>query len=123
MFAIALAFSCAGQSKEFFGKVSLDRTVHDFGRIAMKDGPVECSFLLTNISGEPIAIEAVVSSCGCTQVNWTRSRIEAGGQGTISATYSNDEGPYPFDKTLTVYISDTSRPIILHLRGDVVKKK
>lgn len=43
--------------------------------------------------------------------------------GTISATYSNDEGPYPFDKTLTVYFSDVKKPVVLRLRGVVRAKK
>ena len=41
---------------------------------------------------------------------------------TVTATYTNDEGPYPFDKSLTVYTSAQKKPIVLHLRGTVVKE-
>lgn len=103
--------------------VSFDTKVHDFGTVSIKDGPLKCSFELTNISDEPTVIFAVVSSCGCTDVKWTRESIPAGGKGTIEATYSNDEGPYPFDKVLTVYIKDAAKPVTLHLRGSVTNKK
>lgn len=35
----------------------------------------------------------------------------------------NDEGPYPFDKTLTVYMSGLKKPVVLRLRGVVHEKK
>lgn len=118
-----LTLSGIAQEREFFSRVRFDKTVHDFGRIGVKDGVQQCSFTLTNIGEDSLLIEAVVSSCGCTSVEWTRTGIVPGAQGSISAAYSNDEGAYPFDKTLTVYLSGAPRPIVLHLRGEVVKKK
>jgi hypothetical protein len=41
----------------------------------------------------------------------------------ISATYKNEDGPVPFDKTLTVYIAGVSKPVILRLRGIVHETK
>ena len=38
-------------------------------------------------------------------------------------TYSNDEGAYPFDKNLTVYLSDVKKPIILKIKGIAHEKK
>ena len=107
----------------FGGIVSVDKTVHDWGDVTVKDGPLECSFTVTNISGEPVMIRSVASSCGCTGVTWTQGAIEPGASGTISATYSNDEGPYAFDKTLTVSFVGARKPLILHLRGVVHPKK
>ena len=40
-----------------------------------------------------------------------------GKSGKVSVTYSNDEGAYPFDKTLTTYLSDSQKPILLKIRG------
>lgn len=100
-----------------------DKIVHDFGTVSPKDGPLSCEFAVTNTSEEPLTIFAVVSSCGCTDVEWTRETLAPGDTGRIKATYSNDEGPYPFDKTLTVYLSDSKKPTILHLRGVVKNTK
>ena len=103
--------------------VEFDKTVHDFGDISVNDGPQTCTFTVKNIGQEPIAIYEVVTSCGCTDANWTREPLQPGKTGTISATYKNEDGPVPFDKTLTVYIAGVSKPVILRLRGIVHEKK
>ena len=103
--------------------VEWDKTVHDFGDVSVSDGPLSCSFTLTNKGTEAIAIFEVVSSCGCTGVDFPKSKIEPGQSATISATYKNEDGPTAFDKTLTVYISGIRRPVILRLRGVVHPKK
>lgn len=104
------------------GPLEYDKTVHDFGEISIKDGPVSCTFTVTNVSDEPVTIFAVVTSCGCTSAEWTRTAIEPGGKGEIKATFSNEDGPYPFDKTLTVY-TEAKKPAILHIKGVVKNKK
>ena len=103
--------------------VEFDKTVHDFGDISVNDGPQTCTFTVKNIGKEPIAIYEVVTSCGCTDASWTREPLQPGKTGTISATYKNEDGPVPFDKTLTVYIAGVGKPVILRLRGIVHEKK
>lgn len=112
-----------GKAAEIDGVVKFDRTICDFGDVTVGQGALSCSFKVTNISDSPVVIYNVVSSCGCTDVKWTREPLRAGAAGTIDATYSNDEGPYPFDKTLTVYISGIRKPVILRLRGTAHAKK
>lgn len=121
---IACIFAGNASAQTKLGDVAtIDRTVYDFGDIQMSQGPVSCSFKVTNTSRKDITIMNVVSSCGCTDVSWSRESIKPGASGTISATYKNDEGPYPFDKTLTAYITEAKQPVILHLRGVVLEKK
>ncbi len=112
----------AAQQK-FENTLELDKTTHDFGDIMISDGPVNCEFNVKNVSNQPVAIYNVISSCGCTNVEWTREPIAAGKTGKIKATYSNDEGGYPFDKTLTAYVAGVKQPIILKLRGISHEKK
>ena len=97
--------------------VEVDKSVHNFGDINLNAGPVSCTFTITNTSKSAIAIYQVITSCGCTDVSWTKEPIVPGKKGKISVTYSNDEGPYPFDKTLTVYISNLKKPVLLKIRG------
>ncbi len=97
--------------------LEIDKAVHNFGDIMLDSGPVSCEFTITNNGSKPAVIYNVISSCGCTDVEWTREPIKPGGTGKVSATYSNDEGPYPFDKSLTLYVSDIKKPVILKLRG------
>ena len=121
--SLALCAAQASAQTVLNGRASFDKTVHDFGRISVSDGPVSCTFSVTNVSAADMCIYAVITTCGCTDVKWTRQSIPPGGKGTIDVTFKNDEGPYPFDKTVKVYISDEKKPLTLHLRGEVVKKK
>ena len=72
--------------------LEIDHTIHDFGEIMLEDGPVSCSFNVKNIGDKPAVIYNVVSSCGCTGVQWTREPLRPGQSGKIDVTYSNDEG-------------------------------
>lgn len=108
----------SGKDNTFGGIVQLDRTVHDFGDILVSDGPVTATFTAKNVGEKALLIYNVVSSCGCTNVEWTRKPIAPGETGTIKATFKNDEkGGYPFDKSLTAYFSGLKRPVILRLKG------
>ena len=103
--------------------IEIDKTVHNFGDIILNSGPVSCTFTLKNVGTKPAVIYNVSSSCGCTDVTWTKEPLMPGKTGKVSVTYSNDEGAYPFDKSLTVYISDIKKPVILKVRGVSVAKK
>ena len=118
---ILTCFSMSAQVK-IGSQLEVDKTVHNFGDIIHKSGPVSCTFAVTNTGNQPAVIYNVVSTCGCTDVKWTKEPIRPGQKGTISVTYSNDEGAYPFDKTLTTYISDSQKPVLLKIRGVSIEK-
>ena len=120
--AFLLAFGTAGAQEKISDALEVDKMVHNFGDIKLSSGPVSCTFTITNKSDKAAVIYNVVSSCGCTDVTWTREPIMPGKKGKISVTYSNDEGAYPFDKTLTVYLSDVKKPVLLKIRGVSVAK-
>lgn len=107
----------AAQDISVGSSLVMDRTVYNFGDILLSDGPVSCNFTLSNKSKENVEIVSVNTSCGCTDVKWTKGAIAPGGNGTVSVTYSNNEGPIPFDKTLTMYLSTEKKPVILRIRG------
>lgn len=120
--ALTLLAAMGVEAKDYGEAVRLDKTVHNFGTIGMKDGAQGCVFTVSNIGTEPLTILTVVSTCGCTSVEWTRRSIAPGESGKIEAFYKNEDGPYPFDKTIKAYFSSYSKPVVLHLKG-VVKKK
>ena len=124
MVAVASLLSQGLWAQEKIGEsIEIDKTVHNFGDIMLNSGPVSCTFTLKNVGTKPAVIYNVSSSCGCTDVTWTKEPLLPGKSGKISVTYSNDEGAYPFDKSLTVYISDVKKPVILKVRGVSVAKK
>ena len=123
-------FPAFAQEDSFYKEadvIRFDKKVHDFGDVMIAEGPVSCIFTFTNIGKDPSVIHNVISSCGCTTPEWTREPVRPGATGTIQATFSNDQGPYPFDKTLTVYVgvgrSSLDRPVVLRLRGVSHEKK
>jgi len=82
--------------------ITFNKYVHDFGQIELTSGKHSCSFTFTNKSEKPVIIHTVISSCGCTAPEWTKSPVMPGKTGKINVTFLNDQGPYPFDKVLTV---------------------
>ncbi len=118
-FAAALILSCIGAAaqEKITDGLEIDKFVHNFGDILFDSGPVSCTFTLKNTGSKPVVIYSVTTTCGCTNVDWTKEPIRPGKTGTVSVTYSNDEGPYPFDKSLTMYLSEIKKPVILKLRG------
>lgn len=107
----------AGAQVKISENLEADRMVHNFGEIILGSGPVSCSFEIRNTGDKPAVIYNVVSTCGCTDVQWTKEPLRPGKSGKISVTYSNDEGAYAFDKTLTAYVSDSKKPILFKIRG------
>jgi len=99
-----------------------DKTSHNFGKIMSNAGEQRCEFTYTNKGNQPVAIITVISSCGCTTPSWSNEPVRPGQSGKIKVTYSNDEGPYPFEKNISVYVSYQKKPIILSLSGVVVEK-
>ncbi len=102
--------------------VEFDKMTHDFGDIMLKSGKHAHTFTFKNIGKQPVVIQTVISSCGCAQPEWTKSPVMPGSTGKIKVTFLNNQGPYPFDKSLTVYVTGVARPIILRLKGVVHDK-
>ena len=113
----------AGAQNVFEQTVSFDRIVHDFGDIMLSDGPQSCTFTMKNISDAPVVIHRVITSCGCTEPTWTEAPIRPGETGQIHVEFSNDQGPYPFSKSVTVYVSGLSKPVVPKVRGIVHEKQ
>lgn len=113
---LLFVFSANAQNLEF------DELVHDFGTIKEELGSVTHAFKLTNTGDKPLYISKVHASCGCTTPGWTKEPIKPGETGEVLATYRTSAGP--FDKTLTVTVTEStgSKNITLHIKGNVTKK-
>lgn len=112
-----------GGAKKEDQVIRFDAKNYDFGDVLQSEGALRHTFTFENISSSPIVIHNVISSCGCTTPEWSREPIRPGAKGKIEVVYSNDQGPYPFDKTLTVYVSNVDRPVVLRIRGTVHEQK
>lgn len=115
--AIMISSLLANAQIKIGDSIEIDKITHNFGDILLDSGPVSCEYTITNLGDEPAVIYNVTTSCGCTDAEWTRQPLKKGEKGKISVTYSNDEGAFPFDKNITVYLSSIKKPLILKLKG------
>ncbi len=121
MFFAGLFALVASAQERFGGVVEFDTAIHDFGDVLTSDGPLSCQFNMKNVSGKPIVIYNVTTSCGCTDAEWSKEPIQPNETTSISVTYTNEDD-FPFDKTITLYVSDVNKPILLKISG-VARRK
>jgi hypothetical protein len=108
--------------------VFAQKTVADVAKIAseiidlgkVKQGvPVTATFVVTNVSKDPLIIEQANPTCGCTIGDYTKSPIAPGKTGTITATY-NAAAVNPFTKTLTVKFAGVDEIKNIIIKGEVL---
>lgn len=98
--------------------MSFKSEVHDFGTIP--EGPAaEHEFAFTNTGKEPINIESVHASCGCTTPSYSKEPILPGKTGKIKASYNTVGRPNAFTKTITVTSNAGTK--VLTITGNVEK--
>ena len=100
-------------------KMQLSVTEHDFGTFKEDAVRQTFDFLVTNAGIDPLVIQNVVASCGCTTTEWTKQPIPAGGKGKITAIYDPKDRPGPFNKTLSVYTNSKPEVVVLVINGEV----
>ena len=96
-------------------EVSLDQTVLDFGSFP-KEEKQERSFVLTNIGTNILVIHDVITSCGCTQVEYRKEPARPGDTLELKVSYEAEDKGF-FNKTLTVYCNTRNSPLRLMIRG------
>lgn len=95
---------------------SANQRIHDFGKIQI-GRPVSHRFILKNTGTEPISIETVMASCGCTTPRWDKKAVAPGDTTGIEVGYNAaEEGP--FEKPVTVLYNKGS-VLTLTVKGNV----
>lgn len=74
-------------------------------------------FILTNTGKELLMIYDVTTSCGCTEVAYSKEPTRPGASVSLNVTYKA-EHPERFDKSITVYCNATSSPLQLRVKGE-----
>jgi hypothetical protein len=93
-------FACAQNNPEMQDVLKLKETEHDFGKIP-QGKPVYYSFQITNTGQQPLKLDDVHASCGCTTPEWSREPIAAGATAQIKVGYNAAAENY-FEKFITV---------------------
>ncbi|MDR1556908.1 MAG: DUF1573 domain-containing protein [Tannerellaceae bacterium] len=115
--AMVCFFSLALHAQTTDPLLVFNSTTHDFGEI-WEGTPQTFSFEFTNNGAEPVLIQSVQPSCGCTTSGWTKEPVKPGEKGYIEATY-NAAAVGPFNKSLKVMHSGSSNSLVLYIKGTV----
>jgi hypothetical protein len=98
--------------------LQLKEITHDFGKIP-QGRPVTYVFEIVNNGTEPLRLENVQASCGCTTPEWTKDAIAPGATSQIKVGY-NAHAEGRFVKNVTVFYGDKKNKVIT-ISGEVYK--
>ena len=114
----ANAQSGNAETKPVTDVLLLKQSSYDFGKI-QQGRPVTHIFEVVNTGTEPIRLENVQATCGCTTPEWNRDLIQPGASATIKVGY-NSASEGAFNKTVAVtYTGGLVKNIIIS--GNVYK--
>lgn len=119
---ICFSISCSQVSQPGFETVegtavAFEETTYDYGTIDQgSDGTHD--FVFHNTGTEPLLLNNVRSSCGCTIPEWPKEPIPAGTTGAIKVSY-NTRITGSFTKSITVYSNADDKPVVLVIKGKV----
>lgn len=78
-------------------KITIDRTLHDFGVIPQYGGTVKTTFTVTNEGTENLEIGTITTSCSCTSAQISDTSIEPGADAVLTVVFDPDFHEEPFD--------------------------
>lgn len=119
----ALFFVVTANSQLAQTTMKLSETEHDFGSFKEEAGRQTYDFFVTNTGTNPLVIQNVVASCGCTTPEWTKQPIAGGAKGKITAIYDPANRPGQFNKTLSVYTNSKPEVVVLTIKGEVAPRE
>jgi hypothetical protein len=100
--------------------IEFETTIHDYGNITVGDNG-NFSFKFKNSGKEPLIIQGVRSSCGCTVAKKPNAPIMPGESDMITVRYDTRRIG-TFRKTITVTSNADNATIVLTIKGNVHPK-
>ena len=99
--------------------IAFAKTEHSFGKIK-KDKPVTYVFSFINNGKKPLLVENATAECGCTTPVYDKAAILKGKKSTIKVSF-NAQAEGVFNKKVTVKFLNIAQPVILNIKGEVIK--
>ena len=118
--AVALfGFAAQAQEQPTEGaKIQFAEKVINYGKIEKRANGTRV-FKFKNEGTEPLVLNSVRASCGCTTPKWTREPIAPGAEGNITVKYDTNRMGN-FHKTVTVNSNATNKTVVLTIKGQVM---
>ena len=99
-------------------KVAFLSSTFDFGTI--KDGDVvKHVYQFTNTGANPLIIDAVIASCGCTIPTYTKTPVAPGAKGEIAISFDSKGRIGNVDKEIYVMSNAEQNKITLNFKANV----
>lgn len=97
--------------------LTLEANEIDFGRFGMGEAQMR-KVLVTNTGSELLVINDVTTSCGCTEVEYSREPVRSGQSIEITVRYNPEEKGF-FRKIISIYSNAGTYPTTITIRGNV----
>ena len=99
-------------------QIRFEEQEHQYGTI-QKGGNGDCEFVFWNDGDEPLILQSVRASCGCTTPKYTQKPVMPGQKGSIGVHY-NTNNVGGFSKTVTVTSNAVNNErVVLRIKGTV----
>ena len=108
--------SHSSKSSKQTTQVSVNQTELDFGTFP-KEEKQEGSFVLTNTGNGLLVIQDIITSCGCTKVEYSKEPVRPGSTLEVKVIYEAEQVEH-FNKTVTVYCNAENSPLRLTVKGN-----
>ncbi|MGJ8744495.1 DUF1573 domain-containing protein [Polaribacter sp.] len=92
----------------------------DYGKVA-KASNGERTFIFTNVGDQPLIIENITSSCGCTVPKKPEQPIMPGKKGEIKVSYDTKR-PGGFSKAITIFSNAKTPRKVIKIRGFITNE-
>jgi len=107
--------ACAAPDMQFTS------TQFDFGEVYQGE-TVPHVFEFVNAGQDPLVIDRVRSSCGCTAVLVSEKNLAPGAKGQVQANFDSARFRNTVSKTIYVYSNDPAKPVVqLKIKGEVLE--
>ncbi len=102
--------------------IKFEKTTHDFGKIKEDGGNATYEFKFINDGTQPLVIQNVRPSCGCTTPDWTKEPVMPGKTGFVKAVFNPLRRPGAFNKSMTITTNANPPVERIYIKGIVEPK-
>jgi hypothetical protein len=102
--------------------ITFDKTSFNFGNFNELSGLKTHIFNFTNNGSQPLIINDITTTCGCTVPEWSKEPVPPGGTGTVKVTFDPQGRPGAFRKSITVKSNARESTVVLYIVGLVSPK-
>lgn len=102
-------------------KAEFESIEHNFGKVKESVGSVTCDFKFKNTGTEPIIIQRVQTTCGCTTPDYTKEPVLPGKEGVIKVTFTTTGRIGSFYKGITIFTNVPDEVYTVKIKGEVIQ--